>query len=178
MAELRLTLSIPLFIIAGEIMTSIAMTDRLLNFSCFLVGRLHGHRKDFVAALSVSTAIQRPIIPPSTPFIIFSALTNTSVSHRWRSSSFSHSARAFPQPRPRPHAWSRLRHPDERLQGNLHARHHHRRHRLESLHRDEAAVAVAYALLVGALVYRNLSLEVLWDILDRATRYWRSRSGP
>ena len=35
-------LSIPLFIIAGEIMTAIGMTDRLVNLSRLMVGRLRG----------------------------------------------------------------------------------------------------------------------------------------
>ncbi len=111
-------LSIPLFIMAGEIMTSIGMTDRLLNFSRLLVGSFRGglayvnvvgsmlfggvsgsaladisalgpveiemmkkdgYRADFSAALTVCSAVQGPIIPPSIPFIIFSSLTQTSV---------------------------------------------------------------------------------------------------
>jgi tripartite ATP-independent transporter DctM subunit len=35
---------------------------------------------------------------------------------------------------------------------------------------EAAAVAVAYALLVGVMAYRNLSLKELWAILDRSAR--------
>ena len=111
-------LSIPLFIIAGEIMTEIDMTQRLLNFSRLLVGRLKGglayvnvvasmmfggvsgsaladiaalgpveidmmkkdgYKPEFATAVTVSSAVQGPIIPPSIPLIIFASLTNTSV---------------------------------------------------------------------------------------------------
>ena len=111
-------LAIPLFIVAGEIMSAINMTDRLVNFARLGVGRFKGgiayvnvvgsmmfggvsgsaladisalgpvemdmmkkdgYEGDFAAAVTVSSAIQGPIIPPSIPLIIFSSLTNTSV---------------------------------------------------------------------------------------------------
>lgn len=38
-----------------------------------------GYKPEFATALTVTSAIQGPIIPPSIPLIIFSSLTNTSV---------------------------------------------------------------------------------------------------
>lgn len=38
-----------------------------------------GYKKEFAAALTATSAIQGPIIPPSIPFVIFASLTNVSV---------------------------------------------------------------------------------------------------
>ena len=111
-------LCIPLFVIAGEIMGSIGMTEKLVKFAQLLVGRLKGglayvnvvdsmlfggvsgsaladisalgpiiidmmkrdgYTPEFSTALTVTTAIQGPVIPPSIPMIIFASLTNVSV---------------------------------------------------------------------------------------------------
>ncbi|MBX9463709.1 MAG: TRAP transporter large permease subunit [Aquamicrobium sp.] len=182
-------LSIPLFIIAGEIMTAIGMTDRLVNLSRLMVGRLRGglayvnvvgsmmfsgvsgsaladisalgpievkmmekdgYRKDFSAALTVASAIQGPIIPPSIPLIIFSALTNTSVAALFLAGAVpGHDAghradgrhllsgaqeRFSAQPHREPHAGRCLPHLHERVLGDLHAADHSGRHHLRHLH--------------------------------------------
>lgn len=219
-------LSIPLFIMAGEIMTSIGMTDRLLGFSRLLVGRFRGglayvnvvgsmlfggvsgsaladisalgpveismmkqdgYRADFAAALTVSSAVQGPIIPPSIPFIIFSSLTQTSVAGLFLAGAipgvlmgFALMTVVFIMAR----------------RGNFPA------NPIKNLNlamvlrivleatwallmpliiiggittgvftaTEAAAVAVAYALLVGFVAYRNLSLRQLWEIADRTVR--------
>src|SRR5699024_17603 len=38
-----------------------------------------GYKKEFAAALTATSALQGPIIPPSIPFVIFASLTNVSV---------------------------------------------------------------------------------------------------
>lgn len=219
-------LSIPLFVIAGEIMTTIGMTDRLVNFSRLIVGRLRGGlayvnvvgsmmfsgvsgsaladisalgpveidmmKKDgyddaFAAAVTVSSAIQGPIIPPSIPLIIFSSLTNTSVAALFLGGAIPgmllglgqmvlifFMARKFGFPR-NPispmsmriamnvlfNAFWALFMPAIILGGIVSG---------IFTATEAAAIAVFYALLVGTVAYRNLTLKDLWAILDRAAR--------
>lgn len=111
-------LCIPLFIMAGEIMSTTGMTEKLVAFAQMLVGRFKGglayvnvvdsmlfggvsgsaladisalgpividmmkrdgYKAEFATALTVTTAVQGPIIPPSIPLVIFASLTNVSV---------------------------------------------------------------------------------------------------
>ncbi|SME97444.1 TRAP transporter, DctM subunit [Tistlia consotensis] len=219
-------LSIPLFIIAGEIMTAIGMTDRLVSFSRLLVGRMRGglayvnvvasmlfsgvsgsaladisalgpveiemmkrdgYRRDFAAGLTVSSAIQGPIVPPSIPLIIFSSLTNTSVAALFLAGAvpgvmiglaqmalifFMARRRGFPR---NPIADLTLMRAVQIVLGTSWAL-------LMPViiiggiisgvftATEAAAVAVAYALLVGTLAYRNLTLKDFWAILDRSAR--------
>ena len=219
-------LSIPLFIIAGEIMASIGMTDRLVNLSRLMVGKLRGglayvnvvgsmmfsgvsgsamadisalgpveikmmeqdgYEKDFAAALTVSSAIQGPIIPPSIPLIMFSALTQTSVAALFLAGAvpglllggaqmavlfFMAKRKGFP------------RNPIEGL--NLRIAMQVIGNAFFAIFMpliiiggivggiftatEAASIAVAYGLLVGFVAYRNLTLKELWAILDRAAR--------
>ena len=219
-------LSIPLFIIAGEVMAAIGMTERLVNLSRMLVGRLRGglayvnvvasmmfsgvsgsaladisalgpvqmrmmeqdgYRRDFAAAVTVSSAIQGPIIPPSIPMIIFAALTNTSVAALFLAGAvpglmmglaqmaviyWIARRRGFPA---NPilgltlamgvgivlNAFWAIFMPLIIIGGIVTG---------VFTATEAAAVAVAYALLVGVLAYRNLSLKAFWGILDRAAR--------
>jgi len=219
-------LSIPLFIIAGEIMTATNMTERLLGFSRLLVGRLRGglayvnivgsmlfggvsgsaladiaalgpveidmmrrdgYKPEFSAALTVSSAVQGPIIPPSIPLIIFSSLTNTSVAALFLAGAipgmliglglmmvvFVMSRRqGFPS-NPIPDltvrraarivldAFWALFMPVIIIGGIVSG---------VFTATEAAAVAVAYALFIGIFVYRNLTLAKLWEILDRSAR--------
>ncbi|WP_265516857.1 TRAP transporter large permease [Nitratireductor luteus] len=219
-------LSIPLFVIAGEIMSATNMTERLLGFSRLLVGRLRGglayvnvvgsmlfggvsgsamadiaalgpveiemmkkdgYDRDFSAALTVSSAIQGPIIPPSIPLIMFSSLTNTSVAALFLAGAvpgmllgcglmtvvfIMARIKNFPVNPIRDLSvalvmrilldafWS-LFMPVIIIGGIVSG---------IFTATEAAAVAVAYALLVGVLAYRNLSLKVLWAILDRSAR--------
>ena len=219
-------LSIPLFIIAGEIMTATNMTERLLSFSRLLVGRLRGglayvnvvgsmlfggvsgsaladiaalgpveidmmkkdgYDRDFSAALTVCSAVQGPIIPPSIPLIIFSSLTNTSVAALFLAGAIPGMMiglglmivvfimarrRGFPA---NPIANLNMRvafaivmeafwalfMPIIIIGGIVSG---------VFTATEAAAVAVAYSLLIGFVAYRNLSLKKLWEILDRAAR--------
>lgn len=219
-------LSIPLFIMAGEIMTSIGMTDRLLGFSRLLVGRFRGglayvnvvgsmlfggvsgsaladisalgpveiemmkqdgYRTDFAAALTVSSAVQGPIIPPSIPFIIFSSLTQTSVAGLFLAGAipgilmgFSLMTVVFIMAR----RGNFPSNPIKNLNFGMIVR-----IVLEATWAllmpviiiggittgiftatEAAAVAVAYAVLVGFVAYRNLTFRQLWEIADRTVR--------
>lgn len=219
-------LSIPLFIMAGEIMTSIGMTDRLLNFSRLLVGRFRGglayvnvvgsmlfggvsgsaladiaalgpveiemmskdgYRRDFSAALAVSSAVQGPIIPPSIPFIIFSSLTQTSVASLFLAGAvpgimvgISLMIVVFIKSR-------RDNFPANPIKGlNFAMLVHIVMQAMWALFMpviiiggiisgiftatEAAAVAVAYAVVVGVFAYRNLTLAALWKIADRTVR--------
>lgn len=219
-------LSIPLFIIAGEIMTAIGMTDRLVNLSRLLVGRLRGglayvnvvgsmmfsgvsgsaladisalgpveikmmekdgYRKDFSAALTVSSAIQGPIIPPSIPLIVFAALTNTSVAALFLAGAVPGMMLGLAQMAVVYYLARRKGFPRNPITGLSVA--------VAAgiifnafwaiimpaiiiggivsgifTATEAAAVAVAYAVLVGTLAYRNLTLKAFWGILDRAAR--------
>ena len=219
-------LSIPLFIIAGEIMTATNMTERLLNFSRLMVGRLRGglgyvnvvgsmlfggvsgsaladiaalgpveidmmkrdgYDPEFSAALTVTSAVQGPIIPPSIPLIIFSSLTNTSIAALFLAGAIpgvmlglglmlvvwiEARRRGFPA-NPIPgltltvalaivvQAFWALFMPLIIIGGIVSG---------VFTATEAAAVAVVYALLIGMLAYRNLSLKMLWEILERSAR--------
>lgn len=63
---------IPLFIMAGELMNSGGVTKRLLEFMRELVGWLKG-------GLVAASGVLGPVIPPSTCFVLYCTLANTSV---------------------------------------------------------------------------------------------------
>jgi tripartite ATP-independent transporter DctM subunit len=146
-----------------------------------------GYRADFATALTVSSAIQGPIIPPSIPLIIFASLTNTSIGALFLGGVL----------------------PGIMIGVGLFVvvavmvrRHDFGRRPIENLTlvvalgivleafwalfmpliilggiifgvftaTEAAAVAVAYAVLIGFLVYRNLSLKQFWQVLDRSAR--------
>ncbi|MAM72423.1 TRAP transporter large permease [uncultured Tistrella sp.] len=116
--DVYLLLAIPLFALAGELMNSGRLTDRLVDFARALVGRARGglagvnvlssmffsgitgsgaadasatgsllipmmkkagYPASFAAALTAVSAIVGPIIPPSIVFIMYGALSRTSV---------------------------------------------------------------------------------------------------
>lgn len=111
-------LCIPLFILAGELMSATGMMTRLVNFVRIFVGGFRGglayvnvlasmmfggisgsgladvaalgpieiemmkedgYDTAFSAALTATSAIQGPIIPPSIPMVLFASLTSASV---------------------------------------------------------------------------------------------------
>lgn len=111
-------LCIPLFLLCGEIMGSIGLTEKLVKFAQLVVGRFRGglayvnvvdsmifggisgsaladisalgpividmmkrdgYDAEFSTALTVTTALQGPVIPPSIPMVIFASLTNVSI---------------------------------------------------------------------------------------------------
>jgi tripartite ATP-independent transporter DctM subunit len=103
-------MAIPFFILAGELMNSIGITKKLVNFSDVLVGRLRGglghvnivasmffagitaigsmlipameeqgFDTDFSAAVTASSSVIGPIIPPSIPMVIYAIISSESV---------------------------------------------------------------------------------------------------
>ncbi|WP_108259905.1 TRAP transporter large permease [Mangrovicoccus ximenensis] len=219
-------LSIPLFIIAGEIMTAIGMTDRLVNLSRLMVGRLRGglayvnvvgsmmfsgvsgsaladisalgpvemkmmekdgYQKDFAAAVTVSSAIQGPIIPPSIPLIMFSALTNTSVAALFLAGAVPGMLLGLFQMAVIYVIARRRGFPTNPIKGlNLQVAFGIVLHAFWAIFMpliiiggivggiftatEAAAIAVAYGLVIGIFAYRSLSLKELWAILDRSAR--------
>ncbi|WP_319530855.1 TRAP transporter large permease [uncultured Cohaesibacter sp.] len=219
-------LSIPLFIIAGEIMSSIGMTERLVTLSRLLVGRLRGglayvnvvgsmlfsgvsgsaladisalgpieikmmekdgYPKDFSAALTVSSAIQGPIIPPSIPLIMFAALTNVSIAALFLAGAIPGLMLGLGQMLVIFYLARRRGFKANPIAGLTLALALHIIYNaffaifmpliilggiLSGVFTatEAAAIAVFYALLVGVLAYRNLSFKALWAILDRSIR--------
>jgi tripartite ATP-independent transporter DctM subunit len=146
-----------------------------------------GYRADFSTALTVTSAIQGPIIPPSIPMIIFSSLTNTSVAALYLGGvlpgiliGVAQMVVVFIMTR----IYKFPKSPIEGLTLPLALKIF-----VESFFAlmmpliilggilsgaftptEAAAVAVAYSLAVGFLAYRTLSLPKLWALLDRVAR--------
>ena len=219
-------LCIPLFIIAGDVMSSIGMTERLVRFAQLLVGRFKGglayvnvvgsmlfggvsgsaladisalgpieidmmkrdgYTPEFSTALTVSSAIMGPIIPPSIPLIIFASLTNVSVGALFLAGIIPGIMIGLGQITVIKLMVSRRHYPPNVIKGlNWSIA---LRITLEAGYAlmmpliilggiisgvftatEAAAVAVGYAVLVGVLAYRNLTLREFWRILDRAAR--------
>lgn len=219
-------LCIPLFVVAGEVMASIGMTDRLVKFAQLLVGRFKGglayvnvldsmffggvsgsaladisalgpvvidmmkrdgYKPEFATAMTVTTAIQGPVIPPSIPLIIFASLTNVSVGALFLAGIIPGIMIGLGQIFV---VWLMVK------------KRHFPANKLKNLTiklviritvdagwalimpliivggiisgvftaTEAAAVAVGYAMLIGWLVYRNLTLKMFWRILDKAAR--------
>jgi len=146
-----------------------------------------GYRADFSTALTVTSAIQGPIIPPSIPLIIFSSLTNTSVAALYLGGVLPGiliglaqmtvvfvMTRVYGFPKS-PIAGLTLRlalrifldafwalmMPLIILGGILSG---------VFTPTEAAAVAVAYSLAVGVFAYRTLTVQKLWQLLDRVAR--------
>lgn len=116
--ENLLLLSIPFFIMAGEIMNRAKITDRLMDLSAALVGwirgglahtnivasmffagitgsavsdtvavgsimvpamRDNGYDEDYSAAVTASSSVIGPIIPPSIPMLLYASVMNVSI---------------------------------------------------------------------------------------------------
>lgn len=219
-------LSIPLFVLAGEIMSKTGLTERLLTFCRLLVGRFRGglayvnvlgsmlfggvsgsgladvsalgpieidmmkrdgYRTDFATAVTVTSSIQGPIIPPSIPLIVFSSLTGTSVGALFLAGAIPGvllglSLMLVIWVLGRRHGFPANPLSDLTLRGVAAVV-------VSSLGAlmmplivvggivagvftatEAAAVAAAYAMFLGLVGYRNLSLPVFWGILDRTMR--------
>lgn len=146
-----------------------------------------GYREDFATALTVASAIQGPIIPPSIPLIMFSSLTNTSVAALFLAGAVPgvmiglslmivvfimariHNFPANPLKdltlvlvvRIVLEAFWSLFMPVIVVGGIIFG---------IFTATEAAAVAVGYALLIGFLAYRNLTMKKIWEILDRSAR--------
>lgn len=146
-----------------------------------------GYRPEFATALTVTSAIQGPIIPPSIPLIIFSSLTNTSVAALFLGGvvpgimvGLAQMVVVFIMTR-----WHGFpAHPIEGLTLGLMFR-----IIMEAFWAlmmpliimggilsgvftptEAAAVAVVYSILIGFIAYRSLDVYKLWDLLDRVAR--------
>jgi tripartite ATP-independent transporter DctM subunit len=149
--------------------------------------RKEGYKDDFAAALTVSSAIQGPIIPPSIPLIMFSSLTNTSVAalflagaipgimigvglmvvvfimarvHNFPTNPIRNVTIAVVAKIVGEAFWS-LFMPVIIVGGIISG---------VFTATEAAAVAVTYALIIGIVAYRNLSLKTIWRILDSSAR--------
>lgn len=146
-----------------------------------------GYRADFSTALTVTSAIQGPIIPPSIPLIIFASLTNTSVAALYLGGvlpgiliGVAQMVVVFIMTR----RYNFPKSPIEGLTFGLAVK-----IVLEAFWAimmpliilggilsglftptEAAAVAVAYSLVVGFAAYRTLTLGKLWELLDRVAR--------
>jgi tripartite ATP-independent transporter DctM subunit len=146
-----------------------------------------GYKPEFATAVTVSSAVQGPIIPPSIPLIIFASLTNTSVAALFL-------AGAIPGIllgiglmsvvfiKSRTDGFSANPIKGLNLTMTLHILINAFWALIMPLiiiggiisgaftATEAAAVAVAYALVIGIFVYKNLTLKALWEILERAAR--------
>lgn len=146
-----------------------------------------GYRADFSTALTVTSAIQGPIIPPSIPMIIFSSLTNTSVAALYLGGVIPGiliggaqmvvvfimtRIYGFPKSPLKDltigkalrivyEAFFALLMPLIILGGILSG---------VFTPTEAAAVAVAYSIIVGFVAYRTLTLPMLWNLVDRVAR--------
>jgi tripartite ATP-independent transporter DctM subunit len=224
--DLFVWLCIPLFITAGEVMSVIGLTDKLVKFAQIVVGRWKGglayvnvldsmlfggvsgsaladisglgpividmmkrdgYSAEFASALTVTTAVMGPVIPPSIPMIIFASLTDVSIGALFLGGiipgiliglgqaaviTFMIGPRHFPSHRIKDLTWKlafkttidaswALIMPLIILGGIISG---------VFTATEAAAVAVAYAVLIGFLVYRNLSLKVFYRVIERAAR--------
>jgi tripartite ATP-independent transporter DctM subunit len=219
-------LCIPLFLIAGEIMGTIGMTESLMKFAQLIVGRFRGglayvnvlgsmffggvsgsaladvsalgpieidmmkrdgYSPEFSTALTVTSAIQGPIIPPSIPMIIFASLTNVSVGAMFLGGVIPGIMIGLGQ---------------MAIIKSMAVRRHFPAHRIEDLNlrvalriildaswslamaliiivgitsgvftaTEAAAVAAGYATFVGFFIYKKLNLKEFWHILGRVAR--------
>ena len=219
-------LCIPLFIMAGEVMAAIGMTEKLVIFAQLLVGRFKGglayvnvldsmlfggvsgsaladvsalgpividmmkrdgYKAEFATALTVTTAIQGPIIPPSIPMIIFASLTNVSVGALFLGGIIPGIMIGLAQ---------------AVLIFFMVKKHHFPKNPIKNVSfkvvfdifkdaslallmpiiilggiisgvftaTEAAAVAVGYSVFIGMVVYRNLEIKKLYEIAEKAAR--------
>ena len=85
-------LAIPFFILAGKIMNTGGITDRIYDFAHRLAGHMRGglgqveikamrgagYPDDFSVGVTAASATIGPIIPPSIPLIVYAVMANTS----------------------------------------------------------------------------------------------------
>ena len=215
-------LALPLFLLAGDIMNKVGLTERIVNFSNIFFGRLRGglaqvnivssiifggisgsavadtaalgsvfipsmekegYGRPFSAAITAASSIIAPIIPPSIIMVIYGGLMGVSIAGLFAAgivpglmigfglmlaTRFISRSRQYPQHAipftvknvtrgTREALWA-LMMPAIILGGILGG---------IFTPTEAAAVAVAYALFVGFVVYRNLTLKDLYSLLLR-----------
>lgn len=215
-------LAIPLFILAGEIMTQGGLTKNLIKFSNLLVGHItgglahvniltsmlfaglsgsavadtaglgtilvpamteEGYETDFSAAITAASSIVGPIIPPSITMVIYALTAGTSVAALFLAGiipgiliGFSLMVLVYFQAKKREYPKNATRASGTEI--------------LKALGTvapamgapiivvggvlggvftatEAAAVAVAYALLITLIFYRNLNLERFFGLVER-----------
>jgi tripartite ATP-independent transporter DctM subunit len=215
-------LALPLFLMAGDIMNKVGLTERIMNFSNIFFGRLRGglaqvnivssiifggisgsavadtaalgsvfiptmekegYGRPFSAAVTAASSIIAPIIPPSIIMVIYGGLMGVSIAGLFAAgllpglmiglglmlvTRFISHSRGYPQQiipftaknvakGTRQALWA-LMMPVIILGGILGG---------IFTPTEAAAVAVAYALFLGFVVYRNLNLKDLYGLLFR-----------
>lgn len=219
-------LCIPCFLIAGEIMGSIGMTEKLVNLAQLIVGRFRGglgyvnvldsmffggvsgsaladvsalgpividmmkrdgYSPEFSTALTVTTAIQGPIIPPSIPMIIFASLTNASIGAMFLGGVIPGIMIGLAQMAIVRYMSVKKNFPTHPIEGlNLKLALKIILDNIWALFMvviviggiisgvftatEAAAVAAGYATFIGFLIYKRLTLKKFWDILYSAAR--------
>ena len=218
-------LSVPLFIVAANIMNAGSISDRLLNFCIAVVGRFRGglghvnvlaslifsgmsgsavadaagigkiiigmmtkdgrFSRGYAAAITAASATIGPIIPPSTPMVLYALVPNTSVGARFVAgivpglimgavlmimNYIIATRRGFAMEEPVPlrqlpkttgQAFPALLMPVILLYGIYGG---------ITTPTEAAAVAALYALLLAGLFYRALSLKKLYSVLVESAR--------
>ena len=146
-----------------------------------------GYTGKFSTALTVSSAIQGPIIPPSIPMVIFASLTNTSVGALFLGGAIPGVMIGLSQMAVVRLKANKSQFPKRKIEG-LNSR-MAAKIVMEAFWAlmmpviilggmisgvftatEAAAVAVFYSLLVGGLIYRELTFKKMWAILDSAVR--------
>lgn len=213
-------LAFPLFLLAGDIMNSIGLTSRIVNFTNIFFGKLRGglaqvnivtsiifggisgsavadtaalgsifipamekegYDREFSTAVTVASSVIAPIIPPSIIMVIYGALMGVSIAGLFaagivpglmiglglmvvtrflaKKQNYTQSTEKITIPKvvkgTREALWA-LMMPLIVLGGILGG---------IFTPTEAAVVAVVYALFLGFVVYRNLSMKTLYDLL-------------
>ncbi|MBM4339991.1 MAG: TRAP transporter large permease [Deltaproteobacteria bacterium] len=217
-------LALPFFILSGDIMNRVGLTEKLIDFSNVLFGRLRGglaqvnivtsvifggisgsavadmaalgnifipsmtkegYGKDFSTALSVASSIIAPIIPPSIIMVIYGAIMGVSIAGLFAAGivpGFMICAGLMILTRI---ISGKRNYPKHTEKVTLHKLFSSTRRAIWALimpviilggilggivtPTEAAAIAVGYALLLGLLIYRNLSLKDLFQLFYRGT---------
>jgi tripartite ATP-independent transporter DctM subunit len=216
--------ALPLFLLAGDIMNKVGLTDRLVNFSNAFFGRVRGglaqvniftsilfggisgsaaadtaalgsifipsmtkegYDKDFSAAVTVASSIIAPIIPPSIIMVIYGAIMGVSIAGLFAAgivpglmiglalmlvTRHISKKRNYPRAEEKPtfkqifvttkRATLALIMPFIILGGILGG---------VVTPTEAAAVAVGFALFLGLIVYRNLTIKDLYQLFFRTS---------
>jgi tripartite ATP-independent transporter DctM subunit len=83
-------IAVPFFILAGNLMNAVGMTDRIFAFASCLVGHFRaglaqvnvlsrGYPPEYAAAITLASGLIGPIIPPSIALVVYSFLSGVSV---------------------------------------------------------------------------------------------------
>lgn len=211
-------LAVPFFVLAGNLMNTSGVTDRIYGFASAMVGHLRGglghvnivgsiifsgmsgsavadagglgaleikamvregYRPEFAGALTAASCVVGPIIPPSIPLVLYAVIANASIGRLFLGGILPgivigaclmlyvwYVARREDFPRGRRHSWPERGHEAARaflplltpaiilggMFGGIFTA------------TEAAAVAALYALLLGTVVYREMSWAQLVQV--------------